>query len=42
MSQRKEDLDRFYGLLAELEGVHGGKKRLADCTAQSGWPRRGG
>lgn len=39
--QRLQDLRRFYDILADLERRLGGRRRLAECTARSGWPRRG-
>lgn len=39
--ERRLALDRFYGLLAELESVCGGKRCLAECDGRMGWPRRG-
>ena len=41
MSERRADLDRFYALLAELEGLRGGKRLLAECHGRMGWPQRG-
>jgi len=41
VSTRRSELDRFYGLLAELEQRCGGKRRLADCHGRMEWPRRG-
>jgi hypothetical protein len=41
VSSRRTDLDRLYGLLAELEQSCGRRRRLADCQGGSGWPRRG-
>jgi len=41
VNNRRTNLDRFYGALAELEVACGGKRRLADCDAHTGWPRRG-
>jgi len=38
---RRADLDRFYELIAELEVVCGGRRRLSDCNGQMGWPQRG-
>ena len=34
-------LDRFYGLLGDLEGKIGGSRRLGDCHGRMGWPKRG-
>jgi hypothetical protein len=41
MKGRREDLDRLYELLAELELRCGGTRHLSDCTRSMGWPRRG-
>jgi hypothetical protein len=41
MNPRCADLDCFYELIAELEVVCAGKRRLADCNGQMGWPQRG-
>lgn len=38
---RCDDLGRFYSLLDELEVRVGGRRRLSDCTAKTGWPKRG-
>ena len=38
---RREDLDRLYTLLAELEARVGGKQHLSDCTGYMDWPERG-
>lgn len=38
---RREDLDRFYGLLGELEGGLGGRRTLGGCHGRMGWPGRG-
>ncbi len=35
------DLDRFYSILRALQQQQGGPRRLADCDARSGWPKRG-
>ena len=31
----------FYGLLDRLASRNGGPRRLAECSAETGWPRRG-
>ena len=41
MSSRQSDLDRFYGLLVELETRSGGKRQLTHCDGRMGWPERG-
>ncbi len=41
MSDRAKDIERFYTLLAELEKRVGGKRKLADCHWNMGWPHRG-
>lgn len=38
---RREDIDRLYGLLEELEQIVGGKQKLKDCTGYMDWPDRG-
>jgi hypothetical protein len=39
--QRREALGRFYALLAQLAEHVGGPRRLAEASAQSGWPPAG-
>lgn len=41
MSNRTQDLVRFYNLLAELEQKTGGTRRLSDCSGRMDWPSRG-
>ena len=41
MNTHEACLDRFYDLLARLEKVNGGKRRLAGCHGQMDWPKRG-
>jgi hypothetical protein len=41
VSERGPGVDRFYALLAELEGRRGGKRLLAECHGRMGWPQRG-
>jgi hypothetical protein len=38
---RANDIDRFYSLLTELEGLVGGKQKLGECTGYMDWPDRG-
>jgi hypothetical protein len=38
---RREDLDRFYELMKQLEKRLGGKRMLADCNGKMNWPERG-
>ncbi|QCC48527.1 hypothetical protein [Halobellus limi] len=38
---RREDIDRLYALLDELEQTVGGKQKLKDCTGYMDWPDRG-
>ncbi len=38
---RESDLDRLYGVLADIEDRVGGKQRLEDCTGYMDWPDRG-
>lgn len=38
---RANDIDRLYGLLAELEERVNGKQKLKDCTGYMNWPDRG-
>ena len=39
VSERACNIDRFYGLLARLEERVDGKRSLADCDGQEGWPQ---
>ncbi|GGN98107.1 hypothetical protein [Haloarcula pellucida] len=39
--ERREDINRLYGLLDELEQTVGGKQKLKDCTGYMDWPDRG-
>lgn len=39
MVSRREDLDTFYQLLADLEKREGGKFRLRDCSRRMSWPQ---
>ena len=41
MTEREQDIERFYELLAGLEMRVGGKRRLAGCHRNMGWPQRG-
>jgi hypothetical protein len=41
LEDRCGDTDRFYDLLDELGERLGGPRRLAECTAASGWPQYG-
>ena len=38
---RRDDLDRFYGIIATLRERCQGFRCLGECTRGSGWPRRG-
>lgn len=38
---RRDDIERFYDLLDELVARVGGPRRLAFCTAKTGWPSQG-
>lgn len=38
---RRQDLDRFYSLLDDLENTVGGKRRLGNCDGRMNWPDRG-
>jgi hypothetical protein len=38
---RREDLDRFYGIIATLREKCQGFRCLKECTRRSGWPDRG-
>lgn len=38
---RLDDIQSFYGILAELELRCGGPRLLRDCTAAMSWPKRG-
>lgn len=39
--RRRDDLDRFYGLLAALADRVGGPRKLKRCTGYMDWPDRG-
>ena len=41
MMLRRDDLDRFYGLLDELARRVGGPRKLKNCTGYMDWPERG-
>ena len=41
VASRRADTARFYALLAQIEEKVGGRRRLAECTAGTGWPARG-
>ncbi|MBK0399062.1 hypothetical protein H0I76_07665 [Limibaculum sp. M0105] len=41
MTDRLEDLRRFYALMDELERRVGGKRILAECHGRLSWPERG-
>ena len=38
---RRDNLDRFYRLLTQLDEKVGGKQRLNDCDGYMDWPNRG-
>jgi hypothetical protein len=38
---RRDDVDRFYGIIATLRERCQGFRRLKECTTRSGWPARG-
>ena len=38
---RRDDLDRFYDLMDQLETKVGGKRALAECDGYMDWPDRG-
>ena len=38
---RRDDLDRFYRIIATLREKCQGFRSLKECTLRSGWPRRG-
>ncbi|WP_254840464.1 hypothetical protein [Natronomonas marina] len=38
---RRDDIDRFYGLLDDLERRVGGTRKLKNCTGYMDWPDRG-
>lgn len=38
---RKDDLNRFYDLMADLRTSCGGPRTLATCSGRSEWPKRG-
>lgn len=39
--RRLADLDRFYGLLAQLEAGIKGRRRMRECTGSMAWPQMG-
>lgn len=39
--QRREDIERFYCLLDDLERAIGGARTLAECDGRMEWPQRG-
>jgi len=41
MIHRRDELDRFYALLANLEQRVGGPRRLSNTEGKQGWPERG-
>ena len=41
MSERIEDVARFYAALRRLEEGIGGMRRLSHCDGRAGWPERG-
>lgn len=41
MTSRAADLERLYGLLAELAGRERGPRTLAHASGRGGWPNRG-
>lgn len=41
MSNRASDLVRFYRILAELEVLNGGMRRMAQADPEDAWPQRG-
>lgn len=41
MTTRSDQLDTLYDILSRLEDNCGGKRRLAECDARTGWPERG-
>ncbi|MCR8723076.1 hypothetical protein [Frigidibacter sp. ROC022] len=41
MGNRLTNLQRFYGLMAELDGRVSGKRYLRDCQGRMDWPMRG-
>lgn len=41
MSQRLNDLVRFYSILSRLEDATGGHRLLSECHGRMAWPQRG-
>ena len=41
MTEREQDIERFYNLLGRLEERVGPKRKLANCHWNMGWPDRG-
>ena len=40
-NDRIHHMERFYGLLGDLEHKFGGTRKLSDCTGRMNWPQRG-
>ena len=40
-NDRTHDMERFYGLLGDLENQLGGMRKLSDCSGRMNWPQRG-
>jgi len=40
-NERAHDLERFYGLLTDLERNLGGARKLSNCIGRMDWPQRG-
>ena len=38
---RHADINRFYGVLKQIQRIEGGFRYLRDCAGSSGWPARG-
>jgi len=41
LPERRNALERFYEEIEILETAQGGKRKLSDCSGQTGWPRLG-
>ena len=40
-NDRTFQMERFYGLLGDLENQLGGTRKLSDCSGRMNWPQRG-
>ncbi len=40
-NDRAHHMERFYGLLGDLENQSGGTRKLSECSGRMNWPQRG-